>query len=1040
MVIKKILFITIFCMVCCAPVISADDWWNSNWLYRIDTTLNAVPAGGYQYSLTISADSGTNNATHVFLAGNNATNFDDIRFVLDGSTNLSYWVEDNSTNPITAWINVTDNGTVSLYYGNPSAESESDGFSTFSFFDDFNDGSVGAWWGGFNATGSYAESGGVLNLTATGGATPYRIYSADTFQNFILESKWMVTATTATPSGIINWRGSPEVTVTGGTTDQLYIYDGSKLDFLEYENLDAHLNEWHFVRATCAGSTVTGYARNLETGTTGTVSATVSTTSAGTIGLGAWNPTTTVHFDDVRVRAYASPTPEWYEWSAEEALTETTESSTLLDYNSQRKVVRSVDGYLYRVYVRSDGSNNRVYYGRSIDNGATWSATVLSAAGVNAGHPTITTDANGTLYVAYERAGGIVYRLYEGTSWSTVATLAASGTAPSLTCDADDAIHAVWNTSGLIQYSMYNGSAWNATSNVSSSVDTQAYPSIAASADAIHIVWQEYNATNTTWSIKYTTSLNNSDALSTNYNYNQTGVSIAVDSDDYVHTTWKSGDGTILYRLYDTAWNSIETVFSDATYSQMNPTISVDQSSIPYVTWYGHTASSSSIWVIRNSYKSGSWQTPTTPVSVAGINVSIPQSVHARYPVLCGDCYVDMAYDGYGIAYSRGGTIVYYNESIWGCDDQYTLAIIAKDASSNTVITNFTVDFSTGESESTTNGVVRFTCLAAGYYQATLSAEDYYPSQTSITLDQSKESIVYLTPITEDTYVLPASHMVEIRAVSMFGQPVPNLNITATGIETSGAWDWLTSIFGFENATEIQNTTMFGTSDSNGAVTFMMVETIRYQITLINDASGVNETISLYPKEAQYTVIIPPSVATDISDVVTWNLTVQEINSSYAWLNLTYNDTVNRTTDLEFFVLNISKTQLYNVSYSDQSVINVSYVAEYTTGTGLYWGFNATHTDYLTFQEIKFVRFEGRLIDLNLTNESYYNWISIALMFFVTMMFSATSAKFGYITVPGLGAFLWWIGWLEVTSIIMIMALILGVLLYIGKKEREESL
>ncbi len=117
-------------------------WWNGSWAYNIN---NQIPNGTrpYQLSLTLSNSSGVNNATHVFLNGHANKNFTDIRFTLNNETILPYWIENNTTG--TVWINIIDNGTLNLYYGNPDATSSlSDGKATFEFFDDFSGMSIGS--------------------------------------------------------------------------------------------------------------------------------------------------------------------------------------------------------------------------------------------------------------------------------------------------------------------------------------------------------------------------------------------------------------------------------------------------------------------------------------------------------------------------------------------------------------------------------------------------------------------------------------------------------------------------------------------------------------------------------------------------------------------------------------------------------------------------------------------------------------------------------------------------------------------------------
>ncbi|HIP25456.1 MAG TPA: DUF2341 domain-containing protein [Archaeoglobus profundus] len=75
----------------------------------------------------------------------------DIRFVDTYGNELSYWIEEwNYGSSAKIWVNVSiipkyKNITIYMYYGNSSAESKSDGFRTFIFFDDFDDGDISDW-------------------------------------------------------------------------------------------------------------------------------------------------------------------------------------------------------------------------------------------------------------------------------------------------------------------------------------------------------------------------------------------------------------------------------------------------------------------------------------------------------------------------------------------------------------------------------------------------------------------------------------------------------------------------------------------------------------------------------------------------------------------------------------------------------------------------------------------------------------------------------------------------------------------------------
>ena len=103
------------------------------------------------------------------------------------------------------------------------------------------------------------------------------------------------------------------------------------------------------------------------------------------------------------------------------------------------------------------------------------------------------------------------------------------------------------------------------------------------------------------------------------------------------------------------------------------------------------------------------------------------------------------------------------------------------------------------------------------------------------------------------------------------------------------------------------------------------------------------------------------------------------------------------------------------------------------------WGFVAEHETFGEKKDIKIITFK-QFIDLGLEDEKYYTWISLALLIFFTGMFSVTISKFGYILIPGIGMFFWYIGWLTTNITLLTTALALGVLAYIGTREKEKGL
>lgn len=136
--------------------------WFGEYNYRKKVNITGQYGAGinYQVKFTIGKESGGD----FHLENHNVSYPNDIRFTnKDGETELSYWIEDNTTNPITVWINVDDNlddpTSIYCYYGNISdCSSNSSGINTFIVYDDFNETAIGT------LSGSAILSGGALRV------------------------------------------------------------------------------------------------------------------------------------------------------------------------------------------------------------------------------------------------------------------------------------------------------------------------------------------------------------------------------------------------------------------------------------------------------------------------------------------------------------------------------------------------------------------------------------------------------------------------------------------------------------------------------------------------------------------------------------------------------------------------------------------------------------------------------------------------------------------------------------------------------------
>lgn len=271
-------------------------------------------------------------------------------------------------------------------------------------------------------------------------------------------------------------------------------------------------------------------------------------------------------------------------------------------------------------------------------------------------------------------------------------------------------------------------------------------------------------------------------------------------------------------------------------------------------------------------------------------------------------------------------------------------------------------------------------------------------------------------------------HDVRLTFVDELGTGVDGATVTATPTETSlGAWSWLSDMFGFDTDMDVGGTELQGTTGSDGSISFTMVPEIRYTITIEKVSAGIDTEYSLYPKESEYFFRIGNLPVS--SDFPMYNLTIEDVNSSYVRMAVDYLDSANRSSAMFFYIQNSTGATIHSESVTLTDGKGYAYYdAANTRGTSYRFGFNVTNEDHgnvTSWQGID-MKGSGALVDFGWP-DLWYNIISIGVVFLVAGAIGEADVRVGAIVVPIFAGLFWYIGWLPAA-----IGAIINVVFFIG--------
>jgi len=381
----------------------------------------------------------------------------------------------------------------------------------------------------------------------------------------------------------------------------------------------------------------------------------------------------------------------------------------------------------------------------------------------------------------------------------------------------------------------------------------------------------------------------------------------------------------------------------------------------------------------------------------------------------------------------------------------FTFTLILKDAATLEPIPVVTVLDHLGTSSTTSTG----TDIRSYGYQSIvlyLTAEGYDGRTITYIIDRDRTETVYLTKALNGTgsvqqihQVSYAPHLVRLRGVDYMGDPISDLTVTAIGVESSSSYDWIGSILGINlNETPLHNTSMYGTTGTDGAIVFLMVENIKYKIHFTKTLGSINETMYIYPSDINYEFIFWAETPVRSSGTIFpsfWNVTNQT-DPTKMDLGITYLDTGSTTDYLDFLVFDDNQTEIYRQRSTTPNNWTVSHPVTIARGVGYAWTIYANSTRFPNpIIQTQIIRFGGSPVipfDLDVNPEDNWNqWIALSVIFLVALLFGRASIKYASAIIPLLALFFAVIGWLSFMPLMMSLILFIGIMFYMRYAEQE---
>ena len=384
---------------------------------------------------------------------------------------------------------------------------------------------------------------------------------------------------------------------------------------------------------------------------------------------------------------------------------------------------------------------------------------------------------------------------------------------------------------------------------------------------------------------------------------------------------------------------------------------------------------------------------------------------------------------------------------------QYTITFNVKSSTTNLPIANVTVvDAVSGQSYPSTNGTA-FLTEPAGLIYVNFIADGYQTKQVTYVVDQDETHEVKLVPsspaVPSPPSIVYIPQQVRFQLIGTDGAYLSNVFIQATPINFTAPANWTETLLGISPSVGIRDTTVYGTTASDGSWVAPMLQSFQYQINLTR-GTDVNYNFTIYPLSNDYKFTIPVAGWLPIvtpSNIVSYSLQNATINESstvmYQFINMTYSDGSLNTDKLSFVVYNANNTLVYSQNYTGAAANaqNFSYVQQCNKGQAYTYGFQANQSAYGWINQSSTIKLISQ-VELLANGPAWITqWFAIAMIVIFGTLFMIFSKAYGLVGIPLLTwSFQYVFGFLPATflsNVALLCMLTIGVLVYIRQAENK---